>query len=159
MGRVLSANNSNANIRYDETEELLQLKETIGILKEENTNIKQLYLEELHRKPSSAVNSPRRQSDAGVLQQNRLLQQEVGVLRAQLDAKTQKIRWMDAEKDELKREVINLKNTLEMERSHNHRNSRRELTRQPTVTFDDTTRVFIPVESNNRPEQSCCIIL
>ena len=140
----------------DERAELRQLEETINILREENNAIKRLYKTQVQNSNTAPANI--NQQPTGNVWQTRKLEQEVGVLRAQLDAKTLTIRQMDAQKVRLELEVTRLKNALQSEmNNNNHR--RQPSIRQPTVTFDDTTRVFIPVETNPPRSQSCCIIL
>lgn len=159
LGRVFNSNNKNQNFHNlpGENREIQQLKETISILQEENNKIKRLYKEQLqHSKPQSPANSAHTTPDAALVQQTRVLEQEIGILRAQLASNTQKIRQLDVDKARLNGEVGLLKETLQWERSRNRRPS--PLQRQPTVTFDDTTRVFIPIESS-RPNRSCCTIL
>lgn len=153
IGRVMYGNNNSDNRTMpEEKDEVRQLTETINILREENITIKRLYLSLMNSNKGSLPSSP---DPASRAIQHRL-EQEIGILRAQLEAKTQKIRQMDGERVRLTEEVGRLTSALQNERNNNHR--RQPSVRRPTVTFDDTTRIFIPIESTPR-NKSCCTIL
>ena len=135
------ASNNNQTALSDHIEEkdeqLRRLKEALTISEENNAETRRLYMELLKQRQQqrlSSVGSP---------------QHEIGVLRAQLEAKTQTIRRYDGDIMRLQAQLDSLEEELRTERSKNYSNrtnNSRTVNKKParpSVSFNDTPTISL----------------
>ena len=134
--RIISNNPSVTEHIHEKDVQLRRLKEALKLSEENNAQTKRLYTELVkqrqHRSPAS-VGSP---------------QHEIGVLRAQLEAKTKTIRRYDGDIIRLQAQLDSLEDELLTERQNNRSNtssssSSTKKLNKPTVRFDDTPTISL----------------
>ena len=147
--RLINNNPTVTEHIHEKDEQLRRLKEALKLSEENNAETRRLYTELMkqrqHRTPAF-VGSP---------------QHEIGVLKAQLEAKTQTIRRYDGDIVRLQAQIDSLKDELRFERqrnknrsetlnSSNSRSTRKLI--KPTVRFDDTPTISLlpPSSSTNK---------
>lgn len=133
--RTISNNPTVTEHIHEKDKQLCRLKEALKLSEENNAETRRLYTELVkqrqHRSPA-LVGSP---------------QHEIGLLRAQLEAKTQTIRRYDGDIVRLQAQIDSLEDELRTERQKNkNRSNSNGSTRKlnkPTVRFDDTPTISL----------------